>query len=102
MQASILEYARVLAIAGADGILDMPSVTRSGRLAILELKTVEHPVFLLQSATYWLRIAGHLECDDFSSHGYFPGSAWQQVALVAYLVAPAPRFHPRPKFCCAT
>ena len=43
-------YAQVLAsTAGEHGILHVLSVTRAGRLAILELKTVEHPVFLLQA-----------------------------------------------------
>ncbi len=51
-------YAQVLAsTAGEHGILDVLSATRAGRLAILELKTVEHPVFLLQVAKYWQRIS---------------------------------------------
>jgi hypothetical protein len=69
-------------------------VTRSGRLAILELKATEDPVFLLQSAKYWLRIKRHLEQDDFSRHGYFPGLTFQPQAPLIYLVAPALRFHP--------
>ena len=88
-------YAQVLAsTAGEHGILDVLSVTRAGRLAILELKTAEHPVFLLQGAKYWLRISRHLEQEDFPRYGYFPGTALQSAPPVVYLVAPALRFHP--------
>jgi hypothetical protein len=88
-------YAQVLATtAGEHGILDVLSVTRAGRLAILELKTVEHPVFLLQGAKYWLRISRHLEQEDFPRYGYFSGVPLQSTPPVVYLVAPALRFHP--------
>ena len=88
-------YAQLLASTGGEhGILDVLSVTHSGRLAILELKAVEHPVFLLQAAKYWLRIRRHLEQEDFPRYGYFGGVALQPAAPVVYLVAPALRFHP--------
>jgi hypothetical protein len=46
-----LTYAQVTAATGGEyGILDVLSVTRSGRLAILELKANEDPVFPLQAA----------------------------------------------------
>lgn len=88
-------YAQILAsAAGEHGILDVLSVTRTGRLAILELKTVEHPVFLLQGTKYWLRISRRLEQEDFPRYGYFPGVALHSAASVVCLVAPALRFHP--------
>ncbi len=88
-------YAQVLAsTAGEHGILDVLSVTRAGRLAILELKTVERPVFPLQGAKCWLRISRHLEQEDFPRYGYFPNVVLQPAAPVVYLVAPALRFHP--------
>ena len=87
-------FAQVLATtAGEHGILDVLSVTRSGRLAILELKTTEHPVFLLQSAKYWLRIRRHLDQQDFPRYGYFTGAALHPHPPLIYLVAPALRFH---------
>jgi hypothetical protein len=50
-------YSQILASsAGEQGILDVLSVTRAGRLAITELKAVEHPVFRLQAAKYWPRV----------------------------------------------
>ncbi len=74
--------------------MDVLSVTRAGRLATLELKTVEHPVFPLQAAKSWLRISRHLEQEDFSRYGSFSGAPLQPAPPVVYLVAPALRFHP--------
>ena len=69
-------------------------MTRSGRLAILELKASE-PIHLpLQAARYWLRIRRHLERCDFDRYGYFPGIELQAAPPLVYLVAPALRFHP--------
>lgn len=88
-------YAQVLANAGGDhGILDVLTVTRSGRLAILELKTTEFLNLPLQAADYWLRIKRHLEQGDIARHGYFPGVELQSAPPIMYLVAPALRFHP--------
>ena len=88
-------YAQILAgSAGEHSILDVLSLTRAGRLAILELKTAEHPVFLLQAAKYWLSIRRHLAQGDFERHGYFPGIALQPTVPIVYLVAPCLRFHP--------
>ncbi|GAC1702733.1 MAG: hypothetical protein NVS9B4_08770 [Candidatus Acidiferrum sp.] len=88
-------YSQVFASAGCDhGILDVLAVTRSGRLAILELKASEHIHLPLQAADYWLRIRRHLERGDFRRYGYFPGVEIQTAAPLVYLVAPAFRFHP--------
>lgn len=88
-------YPQVFANAGGEhGILDVLSVTRSGRLAILELKAAESVHLPLQAAGYWLRIRRHLDQGDFPRYGYFNGIQLQSAAPVVYLVAPALRFHP--------
>ena len=88
-------YAQVLANAGGDhGILDVLTVSRSGRLAILELKTTEFLNLPLQAADYLLRIKRHLEQGDIVRYGYFPGVELQSAPPIMYLVAPALRFHP--------
>jgi hypothetical protein len=88
-------YTQVLATCGTEhGILDVLTATRSERLAILELKTNEDPVFLLQAAKYWLRIKGHGEQGDFLRYGYFSSITLQPAPPVIYLVGPALRFHP--------
>jgi hypothetical protein len=79
---------------GQHGILDVLTVTRSGRLAILELKATEHIHLPLQAADYWLRIRRHLQQGDFQRYGYFSGIELQNIPPLVYLVAPALRFHP--------
>jgi len=76
------------------GILDILTVTTSGRLAIIELKASEHIHLPLQAADYWVRIRHHLEQGNFFSSGYFPQRQIQNAAPLVYLVAPALRFHP--------
>ncbi|MBS1840225.1 MAG: hypothetical protein JSS69_01435 [Acidobacteria bacterium] len=88
-------YAQVLANAGGDhGILDILAVTRTGRLAILELKCTEFLNLPLQAADYWLRIKRHLDHGNIARYGYFPGVELQSAPPIVYLVAPALRFHP--------
>jgi hypothetical protein len=88
-------YAQVFANAGGEhGILDLLTVTRAGRLAIIELKASEHIHLPLQAADYWLRIRRHLESGDIARYGYFPGIELQPSPPLVYLVAPALRFHP--------
>jgi len=88
-------YAQVFANAGGEhGILDLLTVTRSGRLAILELKVSEHIHLALQAAGYWRHVQHHLGHGDFSRYGYFPGIHLQAAPPLVYLVAPALRFHP--------
>ena len=88
-------YSQVFASsAGEHGILDLLTVTRSGRLAIIELKASEHIHLPLQAADYWLRVRKHLERGEIARYGYFPGVEVQQNPPLVYLVAPALRFHP--------
>jgi hypothetical protein len=88
-------YAQVFADAGGEhGILDLLTVTHTGRLAIIELKASEHIQLPLQAADYWVRIRRHAEQRDFHRYGYFPGVELQPAPPLVYLVAPALRFHP--------
>ena len=88
-------YAQVFANAGGEhGILDLLTVTRSGRLAIIELKASEHIHLPLQAADYWLRVRRHLHSGEIARYGYFPAVEVQQAPPLVYLVAPALRFHP--------
>jgi hypothetical protein len=88
-------YAQVFANAGGEhGILDLLTVTRAGRLAILELKVSEHIHLALQAAGYWRHVKHHVDHGDFSRYGYFPGVQLQAAPPLVYLVAPALRFHP--------
>ena len=88
-------YEQVIAKAGGQhGILDLLALTRTKRLAILELKAAENPQLPLQAADYWMRIRRHQAQGDLARYGYFPGLQLQPAPPIVYLVAPALRFHP--------
>lgn len=88
-------YEQVFARAGRQhGVLDLLAVTRSKRLAILELKASENVDLPLQAADYWARIRRHQAHGDLTRYGYFPGIELQSSLPLVYLVAPTLRFHP--------
>ncbi|HKM66826.1 MAG TPA: hypothetical protein VJX70_06640 [Candidatus Acidoferrum sp.] len=88
-------YEQVFAqVAGQHGILDLLCVTRTKRLAILELKSTENVDLPMQAADYWSRIRWHQAQGDFARYGYFPGLELQPAPPLVYLIAPALHFHP--------
>lgn len=96
-------YAQMPAFqAGDRGMLDLLTVTRDGRLAVLELKANEDMHFALQGLDYWLRVRWHhTQTIDASSglgalqqHGYFPSLRLSAQAPRLFLVAPSLRIHP--------
>lgn len=88
-------YEQVIATSAAQhGILDLLAVTKTKRLAILELKATENPELPLQAADYWARIRLHQVQGDLARFGYFPGLQLHSTPPLVYLVAPALRFHP--------
>jgi hypothetical protein len=87
-------YAQVPALSAADrSVIDLLCVTRSARLAVLELKVAEDPHLVLQAMDYWLRVRWHHAQQDFSRFGYFPGLTLDPRPPLLFLVAPAIRFH---------
>ena len=88
-------YTQVFAASGGgSGVIDVLGVTRTGRLAVIELKADEHIHLPLQAAEYWLRVHRHHAQGDFARYGYFPGIELLPTPPLVYLVAPALRFHP--------
>jgi hypothetical protein len=87
-------YPQVPAFSGMDrGVIDILLATRSGRLAVLELKVQEDINLPLQGLDYWLRVKWLQERGQFQQFGYFPGLELSESAPVLYLVSPAFRFH---------
>jgi hypothetical protein len=94
-------YQQVPAFAAADrAMLDLLTVTRGSRLAILELKADEDLHFPLQALDYWIRVhwlqqqrnangEGTLE-----QNGYFPGIPLSLHAPLLYYIVPALHVHP--------
>jgi len=88
-------YDQVPAFAGGDrGVLDLLAVERSGRLAVLELKATADLQLPMQALDYWLRVKWHLDRDEFTPNGYFPGVHLRPEAPRLFLVSPALEFHP--------
>jgi hypothetical protein len=87
-------YPQVPAFSGMDrGVIDILLATRSGRLAVLELKVHEDINLPLQGLDYWLRVKWLQERGQFQPFGYFPGIELADACPLVYLVSPAFRFH---------
>src|SRR6266702_1510448 len=96
-------YTQVPAFAAADrGMLDLLSVDKNGRLAVIELKADDDLHLALQGLDYWVRVRWHHQQNpdamsglgEFQRHGYFGGVRLAEGAPRLYLVAPALRVHP--------
>ena len=88
-------YGQVPAFVGGDrGVLDLLAVERSGRLAVLELKATADLQLPIQALDYWLRVKWHLDRDEFTPNGYFPGVELRPEPPRLFLVSPALEFHP--------
>ncbi len=54
-------------------MIDVLTVNRDGRLAVLELKADEDIHLPLQGIDYWARVAWHHARGEFQKFGYFAG-----------------------------
>ena len=67
-------YSQVPAFSAADrAMIDVLTLTRDGRLAVLELKADEDIHLLLQGLDYWARVQWHHGRGEFLKFGYFGG-----------------------------
>jgi hypothetical protein len=80
-------------LAGDRGMIDILSVTKQGRLAILELKVSEDIELPMQGLDYWLRVRWHQERGEFQKNGYFPGLVLSPHPPLLYFVGPQFRYH---------
>jgi hypothetical protein len=88
-------YAQVPAFAASDrAMIDLLTVTKSGRLAVVELKADEDLHLPLQGLDYWTRVQWHHQRNEFQQFGYFAGTELSPEPPLLYLVAPALRVHP--------
>jgi hypothetical protein len=88
-------YSQVPAFASTDrAMIDLLTVTRTGRLAVLELKADEDLHLPLQGLDYWTRVNWHHQRAEFQQYGYFTGHQLSPEPPLLYLVAPALRVHP--------
>ena len=87
-------YPQVPAFSGTErGVIDLLTITRRGRLAVVELKVQEEINLPLQGLDYWLRVNWLQKRNQFQEFGYFPACELSAAPPLLYLVSPAFRFH---------
>jgi hypothetical protein len=101
-----LFYSQVPALSTGDrGMLDLLTLDRNGRLAVIELKADEDLHLPLQALDYWIRVralnqdrppapGGSRSLSVFERQGYFAGADVSPLAPRLILAAPALRIHP--------
>lgn len=88
-------YSQVPAFSAADrAMIDVLSVTREGRLALVELKADEDIHLPLQAVDYWARVSWHQARGEFQKFGYFAGRELSAESPILLMVAPALYVHP--------
>ena len=88
-------YSQVPAFSAADrAMIDVLTLTREGRLAVVELKADEDIHLPLQGLDYWARVQWHNGRGEFLKFGYFGGREISQESPLLFMVAPALRVHP--------
>jgi hypothetical protein len=88
-------YSQVPAFSAADrAMIDVLTLTRDGRLAVLELKADEDIHLPLQGLDYWTRVQWHHGRGEFLKFGYFGGHVLSEDSPLLFLVAPALHVHP--------
>jgi len=88
-------YSQVPAFSASDrAMIDVLTVTRQGRLAVVELKADEDIHLPLQGLDYWSRVAWHHLRGEFQRFGYFPGQELTPESPLLFLVPPALHLHP--------
>ncbi len=100
-----LIYSQVPALSSGDrGMLDLLTLHRTGRLAVIEVKANEDLHLPLQALDYWMRVrAVNLDrkigeagrpLSALERQGYFVGSEVSARPPILLLIAPALRIHP--------
>jgi hypothetical protein len=88
-------YSQVPAFSASDrAMIDVLTATRTGRLAVVELKADEDIHLPLQGLDYWSRVAWHHARGEVQRFGYFPGRELSCEQPLLFLVAPALHVHP--------
>ncbi len=88
-------YSQVPAFAAADrAMLDVLTMTRESRLAVVELKADDDIHLPLQGLDYWARVAWHNQRGEFTRLGYFAGRELSPLPPLLLMAAPALHVHP--------
>jgi len=83
-------------------MIDVLTVAREGRLAVLELKADEDIQLPLQGLDYWSRVAWHHARGEFQRFGYFPERELSSESPLLSLRRQPCTCILRPTSCCIT
>jgi hypothetical protein len=87
-------YPQVPSFVGEDrNIIDLLTVTRAGRLVVIEIKASPDPDLPFQALDYWIAVERHRTAGDFQNKGYFAGCKLQNESALLVLVAPLLAYH---------
>jgi hypothetical protein len=87
-------YPQVPSFIGEErNIIDLLTVTRDGRLIVMEIKASADPDLPFQALDYWIAVERHRKRGDFQRKGYFNGVMLEDNAALLVLVAPLLAFH---------
>ncbi|MDQ2839681.1 MAG: hypothetical protein M3Y72_01300 [Acidobacteriota bacterium] len=85
-------HGQILTFAGGERqLIDLLAISRSGELAVLELKAAEDMHLPIQALDYWMRVCWHGERQELQH--LFPGRQVAAVNPKLLLIAPALMFH---------
>ena len=74
-------------------VIDLLTMTKEGRLIVIEIKASADPDLPFQALDYWIAVERHRKAGDFSRQGYFAGSIIRDEPAVLVLVAPLLAYH---------
>jgi hypothetical protein len=87
-------YPQVPSFVGEErNIIDLLTVTREGRLVVIEIKASADPDLPCQAFDYWLAVERHRQANDFATKGYFKGCKLADNPAVLVVVAPLLTYH---------
>jgi hypothetical protein len=87
-------YPQVPSFVGEErNIIDLLTITRDGRLVVIEIKASPDPDLPFQALDYWIAVERHRKAGDFHSNGYFSGCVLDDRPALFLMVAPLLAFH---------
>jgi hypothetical protein len=87
-------YPQVPSFAGEErNIIDLLTITREGRLVVVEIKASADPDLPFQALDYWIAVERHRKAGEFTAQGYFKGCQLRDEPALLVLVAPLLSYH---------
>lgn len=80
-------------IDGHRDVLDLLTISSTGRLVIVEVKAARDPELPFQALDYWLAVSRHHQLGEFERKGYFPGLTIRPESPILLTVAPLLAYH---------